>query len=84
MPQKLEVTNLLFVEQAIPARTAPLTFSESEFLIEADRVYANASLLRGLTDLNCLRHIHKDKPWSYVQSQEVSVLHSFSSCFPLK
>src|SRR5579863_2469533 len=70
MSHKCEITNLLAVEQAISARAATRTLDESESLIEANRVHADAGQFRGLTDLNDPHHILKDKPWSYVQSQE--------------
>ena len=56
VPHEYEVMNLLSVEQAISARAAIRTPEESEFLIEADRVHANAGQLRCLTDVNGLRH----------------------------
>jgi hypothetical protein len=70
MSQKCEITNLLAVEQAISVRAATRTLDESESLIEANRVHADAGQSRGLTDVNDPHHIIlKDKPWSYVQSQ---------------
>src|SRR5260370_35908435 len=51
VPHEYEVMNLLSVEQAISARAAIRTPEESEFLIEADRVHANAVQLRCLTDV---------------------------------
>jgi hypothetical protein len=39
-------------------------------LIEADRVHTDTGQLRGLSDVQRLCHVYKDKPWSYVQSQE--------------
>src|SRR5205807_6226365 len=65
-----EIANLLSVEQAISARAATHTLDESEFLIEADCVHADFGQLCGLTDVNDLRHVWKDKPWSSVQSHE--------------
>src|SRR5439155_8893461 len=70
MPGKCEIANLLSVEQAISARAATHTLDESEFLIEADCVHADFGQLCGLTDVNDLRHVWKDKPWSSVQSHE--------------
>src|SRR5947199_9492901 len=70
MPGKCEIANLLSVEQAISARAATHTLDESEFLIEADCVHADIGQLCGLTDVNDLRHVWKDKPWSSVQNQE--------------
>ena len=64
------MANLPPVEQAISARAATRALDESEFLIEANRVHADAGQFRGLTDVNDSHHILKDKPWSYVQSQE--------------
>src|SRR6185437_6495989 len=70
MPHKFEVANLLSVEQAIPARAATGTLCESESLIEADRVHTDTGQLRSLSDVQHLCHVYKNKPWSYVQSQE--------------
>ena len=71
--------NLLAVEQATSTRAATHTVDEPESLIEANRVHADASQLRRLTDANRSRHASKDKPWSYVQSQE-----GFFALFPKK
>jgi hypothetical protein len=73
MSHKHEITNLLAVEQAISARAATRTLDEFESLIEANRVHADAGEFRGLTDVNDSHHTLKDKPWSYVQSQEDSL-----------
>ena len=74
MSHKFEIANLLSVEQAISARRATCTLDESELLIEADRVHTDADQFRGLTNVNRSRQILKDKPWSYVQSQEKLVV----------
>ena len=57
MSHKCEIVNVLSVEQAISALAATCTLDKPEFLIEADRVNANAAQLRGLTDVNCLCHV---------------------------
>src|SRR5258708_33038609 len=56
MPHECEVAKVLSIDQAIPARAAIRTLNESEFLIEADRVHADAGQLRGLTDVNRVSH----------------------------
>ncbi len=70
MSHKCKIANLPPVEQAISARAATRALDESEFLIEANRVHADAGHSRGLTDVEDPRHILKDKPWSCLQSQE--------------
>lgn len=70
MSHKCEIVNLLAVEQAISAQAATRTLDEPESLIEANRVHADAGQFRGRTDVNDPHHVLKDKPWSYVQSQE--------------
>lgn len=56
MANELEVANLFSAEQAISARAPISAIEKSEFLIEADRVDADAGQLCGLTDVNRLCH----------------------------
>lgn len=70
MTHKLEIVNLIFLKQAITAGTASWDLYEPELLIKADGIHADAGELCGFPDVNRLCHAFKDKPWSYVQSQE--------------
>ena len=83
MPHKLEVVNLISVEQPITTSAAARTLNESQFLIEADRVHANAGLFCSFSDVNSSCHTitRRIKPGvvSRVKARLFALMHRLTS-----